>query len=720
MKPNFRKNHRGGYISLLTVLTISIFMLTMMIFAYKRADLARDVQATVQAQTDYREKEEMILRSIVSLTPNRAILAMQDGSNSSPARRDPLSFQSIFTEALAQANARQSIPQELLTQMAIPAHLSGNTGDSTLANVAAIFRPIGASAGIVSGGLNRDLGAGFPPALNSAFPLPADDSFPIVSSEKAYGILAQGRVGLPTATYRALNVVPYPQINFGYSAPGMPFVAKRNWWAFSMSLARNDDAVTGFARADRDFVLSLYEIPSQLPISASSYMALGTHATGEAWGNQIAIAGNVFAGRADVQGSTALAGALATRRGSVLSQNSTVGGQNFLVDPLGPGVRETFRLTQGNFFPVSLASESGKAAFVPINRGAAYYDRFSHNQNEANSISATTWNNYSIGALQCAMTLDITESVGANGTRPVALRFTYLLPNGNRAVENIAYSGGSATGLGIGFTQSVAENNTAVFNNPVDVAYGAGNSYYYKNNVTGPVLFDNQTFGDPIADTPKHGYYRIRAPFEIRQLPVSGQYCVAVYPERFRDFLATLQADGLDVNHSLAVNVDYVNNPGLAQPAIPCTNTDYGLILEEAENLTSFTRGFSLVTNLRLYIGSDFNDVPATPPAGYVPPNGRPFYPPCSVFSPERRFGVAEDPLSIEVTGQVGSTASDDPTAPPVRPLDATTGVANAAMAAGQITMNLSAIDHPAELPPITMMNWLILLEEKRSEFVGN
>ena len=38
-------------------------------------------------------------------------------------------------------------------------------------------------------------------------------------------------------------------------------------------------------------------------------------------------------------------------------------------------------------------------------------------------------------------------------------------------------------------------------------------------------------------------------------------------------------------------------------------------------------------------------------------------------------------------------------------------------MAAKDIKINLSPIIHPAELPPITMMNWLILIEEKRKEF---
>jgi hypothetical protein len=36
-----------------------------------------------------------------------------------------------------------------------------------------------------------------------------------------------------------------------------------------------------------------------------------------------------------------------------------------------------------------------------------------------------------------------------------------------------------------------------------------------------------------------------------------------------------------------------------------------------------------------------------------------------------------------------------------------------------QITVNLSPLTHPAQLPPITMMNWLGVLEERRKEFVS-
>src|SRR5690606_19812047 len=95
--------------------------------------------------------------------------------------------------------------------------------------------------------------------------------------------------------------------------------------------------------------------------------------------------------------------------------------------PFTPGLREAFEMssnTTGEFYPVSLPSESGRAVFVPINRGLDFFDRFALSA-EAATISKTTWNNYSIGALQCAMKLDVTNVMAANNQTPTALRFTY-------------------------------------------------------------------------------------------------------------------------------------------------------------------------------------------------------------------------------------------------------------------------------------------------------
>jgi hypothetical protein len=87
------------------------------------------------------------------------------------------------------------------------------------------------------------------------------------------------------------------------------------------------------------------------------------------------------------------------------------------------------------------------------------------------------------------------------------------------------------------------------------------------------------------------------------------------------------------------------------------------------------------------------------------------------LFSPEKRYGVELDPFAVNLGGQVGSLASDT-VANPVRPLDSK-NMSGEAIGANRITVNLRPIRHPLELPPITMMNWLVLLEELRGEFAN-
>jgi hypothetical protein len=54
--------------------------------------------------------------------------------------------------------------------------------------------------------------------------------------------------------------------------------------------------------------------------------------------------------------------------------------------------------------------------------------------------------------------------------------------------------------------------------------------------------------------------------------------------------------------------------------------------------------------------------------------------------------------------------------AAPSRPLDAKFGNGGV-LPPNKIHANLRPITHPADLPPISMMNWLVLLEERKSEY---
>ena len=721
MKTNYPspKGKRGAT-SMLMVIAVGTVALILSLYTYRQAMATHEVASRIQLNADYREKEDAILRSIVAMLPNRAILAMQDGSATTYTQWQPLLWNSIFDDAIDLANARTSISEELKNSTGLTNLITANSGDSALTNYSLAFTPIqndvmssSYSTWRISAGLNRDLDGSFPPPLqvNDGWVDNLDFYFPLISNQKVYGNLADGDVGLDPGEYPQFNLLKYPQINFGYAQPGEDFVAKRNWWAFSMNLAQSDDAVTGASRMKRDFVVSIYEVPSQLAISASSFMSLGQFGSGDDWTN-VTISGGVFAGRAVVEGETSLS-ALASRRSMTLSDDSMIGGQSFDASPFTPGVREEYQITQGGFFPVSLASEGGRVAFVPINRGHAYFDRFAHSP-ESNTLSTTTWNNYSIGALQCAMRLDIIDCVSSTDATPTALRFSYF-KNGIRESIDLNLDTGNYAGLPAGYIYACNEGETYDFGTTVvDVAYGINGSYAFQSGVSGEVTFENSRFGDPAFGYLKSGYYKPSYPWEVRTL-VNGKECIVIFPQRFEAFLDLIDADDTSINNSLVVNVDYTTATGsinLEQPAIPSTDLDYGLVLEECADLTSFNNGFSLVTNLRTYIGDDFNITPMSPPSGYSPAGD--YYPPVSLFAPEKRYGVDLDPYQIDVTGQIGSLEAEDGNM--IRPLDSK-GASGTDFTGDNMRVNLNAIPHPAELPPITMMNWLITIEEVRNEF---
>ena len=716
-----RKKFRAGYVSFLIVLSTGIMLTLLTLSAYRSAASAQVVQGESQLRVDYKDKEDAVLRALVNILPNRAIGAMKHRSNINGAERDALRWQNIFGDALTQANARTSISSSLKNTIGGGGNVVvANRGDSSFSNLSLSFDAIEPEPGYTSPGINRSLGDGFPVPLesNNATLSAADAIFPLISNDKKYGNLAAGGVSLPVATYSKWNIIPYPEIRFGYCEPGQPFVAKRNWWAFSMQLGENDHLLKSFNRGsgqegERDFIVSLYEIPSQLAISAEAFTEIGTHADGTAWQNTT-IEGGIYSTRAQVESGMHL-DRISGRRGLELGSGVTIGSDAIEGDPFAPGTREKFEVTTGTFMPVTLASEAGRAAFVPINRGADYFDRFVHTA-ETNVISSTSWNNYSIGALQCAMRLDITGVKSSTDTTPTSLRFQYF-KGGVRETMEFPLNASGPVPLPAGFVKVANEGQSYTFNQLVDVAYGANNRYYFRNGVTGAITYNNATFGDPDIGTVKGGYYRPSPPFELKLLH-GVKPSIAIYPKRFPAFLASIGADSTATNHSLVVNVDYsvsgINDVAY-KPKIPCTDADYAVLMTECDDLTGFTQGFSLVTNLRLYIGDDFNVVATTPPAGSGLPS--PFYPPASLFAPEKRYGTEFDPFKVQIAGQIGHLKGDDGSASdPVHLLDLKMGSESEASAAN-IDVNLRPITHPAELPPISMMNWLIVIEERHKMF---
>jgi hypothetical protein len=715
MKQNLPRRRAAGYVSYVMVLSLAVLLTGLMLSAYRKAMISQGAQGASQLQVDYANREDAVLRSILNIAPNRAMRAMMNGSRTNKTERKRCQWRGVFIDSLKQANARVAVDDDTLNTLGLTDVAVGNSGDVAQMRVRRVFGVLNGDPNrrgkFVSAGVERDFGEGFPVSLDTttADLAEKDRYYPIIATGKHYGDLASGTVGVDVDDYPQFNLIPYPRIHFGYAQPGQLFVAKRNWWGFRMDLSDNADELTGMEHKRRDFVLSIYEIPSQLAISASAFANIGQHADGTAWQNT-SIEGGVFASKAQVRGPVAF-DRLSGRRGISVSEDAVVGGESFSGDLFDPGVREAFELQSQRFFPVSLASEAGRAVFIPINRGIDFFDRFGL-EDESGTVSSTKWNDYTSGAKQCAMYLDVVEVNTATDQFPTALKFSYMA-GGVRQDITVPVTLPSV-GLPPGYVKVCDEHETVHFNEPVDVAYGARGHFAFQSGVSGDVTFDNARFGDPIWGVFKAGYAKASYPWEIKELH-GYKPCIELYPERIPAFLASIHADGPEVNSSICINVDYPSDTDIHKPAYPCLDTDIGVILKECGDLTGFTKGFSLVTNLRLYIGDDFNVETTTPPAGSGIPT--PFYPPASLFSPEKRYGTDADPYWLKIKGQMGSLAGED-AAQPVRLLDLKLG-SEAAAANDRIEVNLKPISHPAALPPINMMNWLVVIEERRRELYG-
>jgi hypothetical protein len=800
MKAKFINRPPAGFVSYLMVLTTATLLSLLSIYAYRRAMTSHKIESEVQLRVDYTEKEEAVLRSIVSLVPNRAMIAMQPGAAANPTE---LSWQTIFNQSLAMGNSRASISEELAAQMALPANARrANTGDSQVqANAAIVFSEIdpqnAAQPGLVSAGsaAGRALRADYPPRLNfrggaaGNVDSANDLLYPIISDSKEYGDLAGGGVGLapgrtpgapgtsPATDYSRFNSIPYPKINFGYGVPGEAFVAKRNWWAFSLNMATQDVIGTRMARTARDFVLSIYEIPSQLSISSAANTQLGTNVDGTDWSQDLVrVDGGVFAGRANYAGARNAANAtvfdsLASRGGMNVAAGAVVGNERMAQAAMGdreayqnkmgtPGFGEAMRL--GAFYPTSLASDSGRCAFIPISAGNAFYDRYmqpdptfdKYNPNPAaGSLSSTRWADYTIGARQCAMQLDITgieSAISPGNVNTSAMTFSYLV--GGVRVDPVPL-GLAPDGIPSFVGYIDVDDRVAVVNcgnTPTNFAWGQPpNNMRTATGQVGNFVFD---LGTRPGETPFTAGVTIRRLIQRAFQPVTYPGVVVpfatapvqkmqVWPERFPAMLSALGADPTSINHSLVVNVNYSGAgpsvppaPGPVFPGYPPAISDrYDLVLMGCNDLTYFPRGFSLVTNMNLNIAENFNNVnylPGNLPPGYTPTvtDSNPLglcFPACSLFAPTQNYGKPDTVLpGVVFRGQRNSTKVDDGIDLPanlVNPVGASqigaAGEPEIPLANANLTVNLSKIRHPVELPPVNMMNWMVLLEERRREY---
>lgn len=658
-----------GYATMAVVSAASLIIISMLAFNIIGNIRSIDSQSRAQVKQDYSQKEDAILNSLIHIVPNKAIGAMQRYSANNP---DNFTWDTIFREAMAMANAEQAISPQIINSLSLGTAITANSGDATFTNVANFVNSPAVThdgtSNRVNGGNwweymmlgNARIGPKIPAALQLSYSdYLLDKRYPIISFAKTHVNWYTKGLGLSADAYPLYNLIQYPDVKFGYKRPGEYFVAKRNWWVFSLTFGQHNQQQTGIPPVTKDYVLSIYEVPSQIPLSGDALLKIGQFADGTAWEN-VSVDGSVYAENLETQGTVSLtSGAISARKGVTLNNSTSVEGRAVADGFDAMGQRES-RVTATNngtssdsdFYDASTAGNVGKVAFIPINRGNETLSTATDGTREER-ISPTGWNRYSRAAPKARMTLEIRNVASAEDQTPTEIRLRY------RDTSNVL----------------------------VTVTYSRGTNWPTENQTGGGTF-----------------------PFQSDELD-NTRKALIIHMDRLPAFIASLpNTGGVQMNNSLHIFNTTIGGTLVKVPAIPSVDSDMAVTLRGGKDLTPFTAGFSLVSRYRVYIADSLNSIPTTVPANAGLPVGTVFYPPLSIFAPEKRFGeslTVRNP--VQISGQLSSLKTGS--ADTINPLEFLDG-SDTRVASNQIHADLKTLSSPAELPPIHMMNWLVTIEE--------
>lgn len=636
----------AGYVSLPIVTGFAIMFTLSLTMLFKGTLMNRDQASKSQLRVDYRQREEALLHALIASFPGRAMDCMK----ADYAEGTDYAWNNIFAEAVTLSAASQRLSPEILQSLNLAGKFSGDVGDHASSEVQSWITSLTGEPGRVTPGTTAyasvfalpAFAGKVPPLLEVGAALQTADALrPIVTPLKRYPVQLPDLLADVTA-HPVYNLIPYPNIRFGYAAPGEPFVAKRNWWAFTVNYGSSTSTVA------RHYVLSLYEIPSQMPIEAATFAAIGTHQDGTAWNvDTVSIQGSVYAASMSVAGAYG-ASRLAGRSGIEMTTDLDLSGVTVGSDFDALGERERLQAEHGSeVLPIALSANSGRLAFLPLPTGSGYLHR---------SPSGTTLNafeDYTAGGQHCRITVEAIAMVSFEDQTPTSIRVSF--PN---------LAGGTS-----------------------EVVLERGSNW--------PTIFESGG-----ADIP----------FQT-ELTNSNRSCLTFYPSLLNAWLLARNAGSVATNNSLHFGVDSSLDPiNVRIVSDPPVLEDMCVIIRQGKDLTNYTAGLSIVAPLRVYVGDDLNAIPAASlPAGSGLAAGTEFYPPLSIYASELRVGTTGFNRPIEHHGQLGSLASSGATV--WQPLDMKSG-SDDAVHSDSITAELKPLRSPAELPPVHPMNWLVVIEE--------
>lgn len=549
---------------------IGLIMFSGLLMVMREGAQRRQSAAMTQLRVDRHQREEGMLRALLAVLPP----AMQQAMAQNYASAPQYSWSGIFEQAAAKALVAGSLSQTDLESLGVNTAASrrGNSADvagATAAQVATWVTDLEGNAGRMTPGLPA-----YEPALAAAglagllpasllinadaAPTSASDLdalMPVLGSSKLHSIAA----GLGD-NQRLYGIQPYPNIRFSYGTPGLPFVAKHNWWAFRIRAPGTP------ATATRTYLLSVYEVPAQQPIEAAGLASIGKFSSGESWNSdRVRIEGAISAESLQASGLNG-ASALAGRKAVNLLSALNFAGTSIDADFDDTAVRYALQAAARNAaLPVAVAANQSRVAFLPVGSATTFLER--------TSDEATLWDRYSRGAQRCRTVLRVLEMDDSDTQLPNRLRIEFFTAEGQSSAQLELATSQSTTSASAGNWQG-------------------GNTPFEREVLP----------GDPA---------------------ISGsitRHALRLHLDRLIPWIEALAIPGVTADHAQSLCVE-LDAPTLANKIKPAGDpAQMCLLLRDGSDLSEFSQGLSIVAPLRVHIGGDINMTPRSGSTTNFPP----------------------------------------------------------------------------------------------------
>jgi hypothetical protein len=670
-----RSEHGASLILLVAIIGLA-FIVTVAAFLVA-ASYSHNTARLASAKVDIATREDVLMREVLQQTATGMLPNGVSGT--------PQTWTTIMTNAANNLLATSYVdPAELAALPGLTGVIPDNTGD-TGGTLLRIFQgynqevPFGGTSGVANLLLSYN-GVVQPPLMNWSSANGTLSATTAVNTPQEFFLGSLNTTGTPPtqSSGNRWAQIKYPNIRFGYKQPSDNFVARRVWWRIPVAYQTTQQtveyqagtvggppSVNRYPSVPANYVLSVYEIPSQLPISGNANLQIGLNDDGTAWGSGITIAGpspspgstpgpgSIYGGQIQLYGGTYHG--VSSRQAVTIDNPATVNGVAYADSTDSafdqPGTREQMAPTQtpGAAAPVSVAGNDGKVLLVPVMPGNDFY--------MAAPGTPTHWDLYARPYYRCRIRIII------SGTD-----------------SNLIYN--SLTG--VTNTTTAGAITVTVYSSP---------------DTSSPSPLPDQILGfpDSSAGTPAV-YTQSTLPSYMSYTSTDSTVTVPGHNILVIDVGNMVNALGSPAQlYSI-----YIGSNPTTEPAAPSTASDPGIAITDTNDLSAFTSGLSIVTNQTLYLLDVFNQGTTQHPT--------------SVYAPQVRYGISAISPQVNLTGQVAVVATPAPGPSPttVNPLSFTSGNGSS-IASSNTTATLTEVTDPTQIPPITALNLLFTIEKERT-----